>query len=467
VTPASDPAGGARARYLEVAVDLATRADRGAFGPPLIASAVSLHEVARGLGRPRTAMYRLWETQQAFWCDLTEYLVVANDYAPADETMPWRVGVEAARTPREVASEVLETFRLVANFVQDVVFDDVWVLLRAASLGYHDYPRVVALRADVEVRRINDMARTIEGIAASVERGFLGPLSAFDVAALVWAVADGLAVIHAVMPEIDDMTVPIDDGNGPQPWKLLGFACRAIIDQATTHVGGGHADGGHPPVVVDEPVPPPTRWSDEQQEVLALATRIFVERFRAGGSAEISAYGDLTIHRLAREAGVSRRAIYNVWPSVTDLRLDLLVSLLHGRARAHRDVLSRLTRPESFGSLITALLAPPPSTTVAPGHAALAFLVDLNNHAVREVFATASRGLIDETRVWIAANRPPSDGGRRVPDDALAVLVIALAAGANRLRRTCPAAEVRPHGAVTTVEAFSTLSLDGSHSPAT
>src|SRR5688572_6869756 len=66
--PASTPVPGdlprsARARYLRIAMELATRQQGGRREVPYLAARVQLADVAAAVGRTRTSLYRQWETQ--------------------------------------------------------------------------------------------------------------------------------------------------------------------------------------------------------------------------------------------------------------------------------------------------------------------------------------------------------------------------------------------------------------------
>ncbi|HMJ78570.1 MAG TPA: TetR family transcriptional regulator, partial [Iamia sp.] len=279
------------------------------------------------------------------------------------------------------------------------------------------------------------------------------PLRPDDAAVAVWCLGDGFAVLHRSLPAVGRIAVPADDGLGPRRWGLMAYAVRAILSEM--------AISGPPPVPTGPPPGPSpaalyaevsARWTPAQRDALDAATVLFLERTRAramaGDGGEIRSLGHVTVAAVARAAGVSRRSVYNHWSSSDELRLDLLRWLLAAERRRYVAALDRVVEakpapgPGRTAAVVSSLLVHPTADRLPIPHIPLAFLAEADHPAVR---STLVRGY-EETlaavatrveRLWPRAARP---SGEELDADALAVVLVSLASGANRLLRIDPGA---------------------------
>jgi AcrR family transcriptional regulator len=194
------------------------------------------------------------------------------------------------------------------------------------------------------------------------------------------------------------------------------------------------------PVTVTAASPPrPRAWSKPQSAALSAASAVFLRRIGGGAGVEGStALGQVTVDQIARYEGVSRRAVYNQWSSMADLRRDLLQRMVDAQVGGCR---SALRRTPSVDDLPDALLPAPAPDQIPVWHAVLAFLVDAHDSATERVLTTGFRDTLAVLQQWIEANWSPEARADPGIDDAtLAVVMLALISGVSRLRRTCPPA---------------------------
>ncbi|HEU5149547.1 MAG TPA: TetR/AcrR family transcriptional regulator [Iamia sp.] len=449
---------GARRRYLEVATEVAAKVRPG-VGRSYLAAAVELADLVERLGRSRSSLYRLWPSQHDFWHDLTLHLVFQNDYLKPDEWLPWDVSklpVDVA--PQRDPAADTELVRVTLGLIQDWTLQDPWIQVRSALLGYADVPEVAEARRRVEARRIRHLAARTAAVLALSGAGVAAPLQAIDVATGVWCLGDGFAVLNRSRPSIGTRVVELDRGLGPRPWGLFAYAAG--------HALTAMADPDAGPAVVDpDPGPTPAalydevsaRWTESQRDALREATALFLERLGppvpgahaeppAGG--EIRSLGHVTVADVARQAGVSRRSVYNHWSSSEDLRLDLLRWLLAAERNRYVAGLDRVVasppRAERarVDAVLAALLVHPAPNRIPIPHLPLAFLAEADHPAVRPVLerghaemVTAVASRVD--RLWPTDRRAT---GADLDTEDLAVLLLSLVTGANRLRRIVPQA---------------------------
>lgn len=447
----------ARGRYLEVAAEVAAAVRPGA-GRSYLAALVDLAELGDLLGRPRTSLYRLWPSQHDFWSDLTVHLVFQNDFHRPDEGLPWDETDPVGALPhrRDPLADV-DRLRTGLQLMQDAVVADPWVQIRASLLGYADLPGVAEARRAVEGRRIRHLGRRIAEILGDAGLAVAPPLRAEDSAAALWCLGDGFAVLQRSRPAIAADGVAVDDGLGPQPWGLMAYAIRATLAETSAPGREEVAPGPRPDPAGAVRPGAPDRWAPARQEALDAASALFLERVRAdlrspaGDGDEIRSLGHVTVAAVARAAGVSRRSVYNHWSSSDELRLDLLRWLLAAERRRYVSALDRVAAgrepagPGRTAAALTAMLVHPVPDRLPLPHLPLAFLAELGHPVVR---ATLERGQAETIsavaarveRLWPAAARP---SGERLGAERLAVLLLALATGANRLLRVHPTA-LRP-----------------------
>lgn len=445
-----------RSRYLFGAATLAMRRQPDRPGLPYIGAKIKLDEVAAVLGVTRTALYRRWETQHDFWLDLSRYLVLEHDAPERRDDLPWRADPGPPLDLR-LFPEVLEAFRISIGAMQAALYADFRILVRASLFAYDDLPGMAAARRATDQGRIRDLAHRLATVTDGLGYRFTAPLDAFGAAAALWCFADGLTVRSWRQPGLTNTTITVDDGDGPKPWSLLAYCARALLMEATTRgrLPADAPDGTSGPAVADPDLARAPAWSAGQLEALRAASDLFVERVDPSQPTdrdhEVSALGQITMASVARACRVSRRAVYNVWPSSDQLRLDLLSGLLSAERRAislrlNPTVERRLAPELRAAQLLSALVRPPSKGQLWVGHVRLAYLVDGRHPQVQVRNAAGTAGLLDEfegavSQLWPAADRP---SGAAVDDRMLATLLSCIADGANRLIRVLPEAVSDP-----------------------
>lgn len=433
-------------RYLAVATALARGDGAIVDGLPHLASQISVHDLADALGVSRTALYRRWPTRHDLWADLMRYAAFQADFARADDEMPWAPPPDSF-DPVDLASpKLLEVIRTqYNNSLAEVRRDMTWVV-RSAQLAYPETGELAHARSHVEQRRLTTLAARITIGLQRGRRRFHPPYTLFDLTAALWCIGDGLVVLAHWLPEVADSGVVVDDGNGPLPWTLTGYAFRCMMFSMTEPID---PPGSSPLVTADlsalrdlDAAAP--AWTDAQRETLAAGTAMLFERLGSRQPAgHLSVLPHITIDRIARASGVSRRAVYDVWPTRDDLLLDVLEALL---AAESADLAERIERsraaagPEpDLAALGHAILAPLQESTAGLEQAVLAYIPEsrrpevkaiLLEHHRRDVAAVVS--LFADLPVFA---RSPVEA---VTIEQLAVLWLALEAGGRRMRRSIP-----------------------------
>ncbi len=407
---------------------------------PFLASRVSFQALADHLGVTRPALYRLWDDQYEFWVDLVRHLAYEHDFSQATDDMPWRAAT--TRPPPTTTTDDRSPDQLLAdriNPVQDVVFDDLRVLIRAASLGYADLADVGTVRREVESSRLRQLAADIDSWLAARDRVVQAPHSALDVAAMAWCVSDGLSVLNHYLPDHCGVLARVDFGSGHADWTLLALTSRALrvgMSKPGTRRPGNHGVTG--PVTVRGPE---LVWTPAQQEALQAATGLFIDSIvePSEPNSDPRLLEHLTMARVARAAHVSRRTIYNVWPSrahmLEDLQADLVAErhrLIAAAIATHRTWDGGLDIARATGHLVGPPHLDPPSD---PG---LAFLIEPGHERFRGLWQTAFLGTIDLLRDGLESyldvtRRRPRPG---ITTDHIALIWGCLIAGGRRLRRT-------------------------------
>ncbi len=233
------------ARYRRVAADLAhLPMSDGLPEAPFLAARVSFSDVADALGITRPALYRLWASQYDFWIDLTRYITYEINYAQPDHDMPWNAlpaGMRAS-PPRLAAREVDEVMSTRTNQVQNIAFDDIRVVIRAASLGYPAVEDLGEIRQHVEAKRLDVFGADLAASMAVIGRHADGQVL-LEMAASLWCIAEGLSLLHRLGLERCNRRTTVDFGHGTHTWTLLALATRATY----FGFGGPMAEGDEVP----------------------------------------------------------------------------------------------------------------------------------------------------------------------------------------------------------------------------
>ena len=432
-------------RYLAVSTALARGDGATVDGLPHLASQVSVNGLAEALGVTRTALYRRWPTRHDLWVDLVRYAAFRADFSRREDDMPWAPPPETM-DPIDISSpELLEVIRGQFNTsFQQASGDMAWVV-RAAQLAYPEPAELAAARSIVEQRRITTLAARIAIGLQRARRRFRPSFTLTDLAAAVWCIGDGLLVMSHWHPSIRDASIVIDDGYGPRSWSLTGYAFRCMLFQLTEPID---PPGSTPLVTADlsaltELHAPEPQWTDAQRETLAVAMDLLLRRLVAPPADDhMSVLPQLTVDRIARATGVSRRAVYDVWSTRDALLLDVLTALLDAEAA---DLAERIERgrgaagPEpDLAALARAILAPPPES--APlDQATLAFVPESRRREVRDVLLAHHERSVATVKAMLAElplfERSPLEA---VTLDQLATLWLAMESGARRIRRAVP-----------------------------
>lgn len=432
-------------RYLAVSTALA-RGDGATFdGLPHLASQVSVNQLADALGVTRTALYRRWPTRHDLWMDLVRYAAFRADFSRREEDMPWAPPPETMEPVDLASPELLEIIRGQFNTsFQQASGDMAWVV-RAAQLAYPETPELAAARSIVEQRRITTLAARI---AIGLQRGrrrFKPGFTLTDLAALVWCLGDGLLVLAHWHPDIRDASITIDDGWGPRPWTLTGYAFRSVLFTLTEPID---PPGSTPLVTADlsaltELHAPEPEWTDAQRETLAVAMELLLERLVSPPADDhLSVLPQITVDRIARATGVSRRAVYDVWSTRDALLLDVLTALLDAEAAELGERIERgrgaAGPAPNLAALAQAILAPPQESSPLE-QATLAFVPESRRAEVGEILLAHHERTVATLRSMLAElpvfERSPLE---EVTLDQLAVMWLAIEAGARRMRRAMP-----------------------------
>ncbi len=432
-----------RTKYRAALLELARLHEVDAALPmPYLAAQVSLSDLVDA-GVPRASLYRMWETQYDFWVDLLRYLLLEHDFTQREQELPWRATQRDRPTSRGRPSpgelDVIVARRL--NLLQRVVLADIRVLIRAASLGYPDLADVQIIRRQVEAERLRSLATETCRAAAAADLTLPSVDAAIDVAALHWSIGDGLSVLHHFHPSCA-APVTVDFGHGSIEWSLLALATRAFRSGFSVPV----APGDEPIKIETAQAPTGVEpdWTERQIHTLDIATQLFLRTVRDDaarwGSVRPSTavLAHLTVARLASYAKVTRRTIYNAWPTRSEMLADLLDDLLADR---RREWLGALSQARSASGSLT--LAPVTDALVRLGSPdavdpALAFLIEPHNPAYRrswkEQFDVLMAALRQHLGIHLrATGRRPRPG---ITVEHLGILWLCLINGGQRLRRT-------------------------------
>lgn len=381
-------------------------------------------DVAAAAGVSRTALYRLWETQDAFRADLTEYLAARDD-------APWM-----APTPRylEPCLTYPHGFRAltchVFNAVEQQLATDVRPLIRMGIAGHPHQGRANQAAALRELWRLDRYGRFLQGVMANTGRRCRPGVTAHDVAAAVAGLADGLA-FELRLRSGASPAAP-DRPRARRGLFSLGF--RALFDGMTEP---GTTRPPAPERLVPSPGPtvPPVvevARTRRRRHYLAIAAQLVAQGKRDGTPGCILGFVGLDV--LARGAQLSRTAFRRIWPTQAAFGLDLAAHLLRQRRQAVVAALGSVGLPGPLD------LGSPLAQLVLPGRTQIGHLVvapHLTSTPVADHLHRAVAPLLDDTAVALS---PLLASCRRVPGrgcpDHLGVLVHALVDGTTRMART-------------------------------
>lgn len=333
-------------RYLAVAAGLA-RED--ATHEPAYAHAVShirLTDVAARAEIPRATLYRLWGNQHDFWRDLVLF-IMTRDLLPAAEED------DDAPPPIERGDDasLLEHIRVAFNRAQTRLAGDPRLILRATLTGYPREPATARQILTWERSERAELAGRVARILDAAGRSPIAPIDTDDLAALLWMWSDGTILLASTDAAYADVRLHPDDGTaGHDGWSLTAWVARCLVCELTEPAEPDVASTNRPS---ERPAVRPR--SPAKSAALAVGADMFAESIDLDAPTTVrrptGALGHLTLARLARAAGVSRRQIYNVWRSPQDLCRDLIQDL---RAADYEDNFAHLDRATE-----DALVGPP------------------------------------------------------------------------------------------------------------
>lgn len=323
-----------RAKYRKVLLELAHQpSSHGWPEAPYLVAGVTFADVASAMSVPRPALYRLWETQYDFWVDLSRYIAYEIDYSQVESELPWNKlhGQSPQRPVPDVAEADMQMLGYI-NAVQSIVMNDLRVLIRAASLGYPDISNLGQIRRQVETERLESLGEEITTSWASVSGPMIELANEPKISATIWCIADEISVINRFIPDVCAKHAVVDFGGGENSCTLLALIVRAMCHGFSTPSSGA----------VDQPtdrerhaIPPPDNpWTEAQFAALDTARSLFLDSI-ADSRTDIErpvVLGYVTVGRVASNASVSRRTIYNVWPTRDEMMSDLLEDLLTQQA---------------------------------------------------------------------------------------------------------------------------------------
>lgn len=425
----------ARGRYLATAVEMA-RSGAGLAQPgDHLGALIRPGDLANRVGVSRTALYKAWPSRSDMWAALVDYLNYTGDFSRDDSSLPWAPPPATLDPIDLTAPEWRDTIRAQVDGTFQQTRDDPFWIVRAATLAYPEPAAVARFRRSVEAHRLATLARRIDIGLRRGHRTFPGPYRLEHWAEAAWAMLDGLITTAHWHPALGDETVVRDDGLGPRAWSLAGWAYRCVLYECTV-------DSGTPTVVVegddtDAGVPDPPEWTRTQRAALAAGVEALIDAISSEHrDAALAILPHITIDRVARSAGVTRRAVYDVWPDRDQLLLDLLDELLtseHGQwVRLTEAAWGATTSPAADPAAFAAGIAWYGKDDLALDLAISAYLPQSRQPDVRHLLSEHHHRKV--AHVARALSRLEPGPGPATPTQ-LAELIIALAGGLRRVRR--------------------------------
>lgn len=405
-------------------------------------------DVAKQMGIARSALYKLWDTHLDYSVDLGRYLAMQHDYARSDDELIWN-GNENA--PSGLGTQI-EALRAVTNAMQNEILADVLILVRAASLGSPQDESVHDVRCTTELRRIGDLADWLSTYLHDSGATIAHPLDRFDLALGFWCLSDGFGTLGHSIPSVRSEQLMIDDGQSPRPWGLWSYGARSLILRFTQPRDTSQEPGLRPSSQSTARTRQANEtWSDRQVDALAAGARLVIDQLLGSTTTvqttEPSTFKHLTIARIARSAGVSRRAVYDVWPTKAELLTDLLRDTLgrhHTMLLRHFDRAVRDASAVSVADLLATIVDEVDIALRAEATDLTLLMAFVGEHhpTIRTIIDSEASALIDAVADRLdRALRSLSVGlVEGVSTRYLAAMTIATIDGLRRLHQTCPQA---------------------------
>lgn len=420
-----------------------------AFGH--LVSHVKVADVATRVGVSRAAIYKLWPAQHDFLVDLATYLLTEED----DD--PWIVSgvVGLASEIDPSAPDLFEATRVWFGRVQQSLAGDPRLVLRSASLAYPLPEDVAMRRTELERRYRRTAARAVRQALETTGRRPVSSLTVDDLTLAIVMLVDGSAMLSWNAPELVRSRTPTPD-DGEPPWSALAYAVRCVLT-GLTEPGVIHpAPDRQAP---DRQAPTDgwqTRpWTPAQRRALEAGAQIMAELIsRVGRDDErhedrSDVLGHVTMDRVARAAGVSRRHLYNLWSSQSEFRADLLSHLSQREFAdyfadfddAALEAMVQLSDPVDLALAIGEMVNEErPSTDGQAMRARFAFRGQLTDPGVRGRVQRNLERAIDEQSRRLAGFEDLVDPDSEVVLDGeqVSLLLLITAGGSERLNRIDP-----------------------------
>jgi AcrR family transcriptional regulator len=414
-----------REDHLDVALALAEKQVANDPSPQAhVVAHLQVADVAAAAGVSRTALYRLWETQDAFRADLTEFLAAGDDapwMAPAHQYL--EPGLTYPHGFRALTGRVF-------TMVDQQLATDVRPLIRMGIAGHPREGRANQATALRELWRLDRYGRFLQAVMANTGRRCRPGVTAHDVAAAVANLADGLAFELRLRSGV----APTPGTRPPLPRGLFALGFQALFD-GMTEPGTTSRSVPERPVPSPESAVPPVvdvARTRRRRHYLTIAAQLVAQGKGDGAPGCVLGFVDLDV--LARGARLSRTAFRRIWPTQAAFGLDLAAHLLRQRRQAVVAALAAGPPPGPLGpgASLARLVLPDPSRI---GHLVVA--PHLTSAPVAEHLRRAVAPLADDTA---GALLPLLASCRQVPvrhcPDHLGVLVHALVDGTTRMART-------------------------------
>lgn len=323
---------------------------------------VDIARVAKVSCVSRTALYRLWETQESFRADLAAYLA-ARDEAPWMELSGRRFG-----RPLAYPDELFDLVRERLNADQERFAADPRPLLRAGIASYPNANAVTAVIAGRELWRLSRHAEVVGRALRSTGRRCRDGLVPLDISVVTACMADGLALAARMLPPQFPLTAqgatpaitqPLpagrpqleasDAGSAERPWSLFALAACALFDGMSEPHPAGEAPAEAGPRAPGATGPPAGEPSEEEprgrrRDYLQVAAELVSAEPSGEELTDSYAVGYIGLDALARAGGVTRAAVRKLWPTQAAFRLDLFVHLLSRHRQLVSERLRQVTR---------------------------------------------------------------------------------------------------------------------------
>ena len=407
------PTQGLRTKYLRLAEELVTDEAPDRHASSHVVSRVRLSDVAVALGVSRAFVSRMWASEREFWDDLASYIA-------ANEAGPSRMDVGGVFIGAETdESTIGECARRALNARQKTLIDDPWWIIRAALLGHPHDNRLGPLVAGTAASTIATIGEQWWLVLRLLDRVPTDSLTVSDLSAAMYCVADGLAIggrLTAAVTTADIVTEP-DEMPDAGRWSLLAYAAYCMLRRCTRprRDDEQRADQfDRSSLRSAESLRGTPDWSVPQRSALDSGRQLFIDRLRSmppPGTEEPIAgpLANVTVANLARRAGVSRQALYKLWPTQSELRIDLIHSLYQdeyegalGIANAAID--AAMVDPATatvavFERMLTWLRQTQPMSRL--GY--MVFAADFNDWRVKEVGRSVTEQALERYAVQISA----------------------------------------------------------------